>query len=158
IGYPAVIGTQKLDNQTFTLGGAGIDISGYVDQFHFVWQQIPQDGTISARLLSQAVTNPWAKAGLMIRQSNDADAPFYAVLLTPNNGLILEHRYGRGLGAELRTIPLTSKPVTPLYLKVARAGNIFSAYQSTDGVNWNFILGTNVQMDLSGPMQVGMAV
>ena len=158
IGYPTVVGTQKFNGQTLTISGSGIDIAGYTDQFHFISQQIAQDGALSARLLSQTPTDPWAKAGLMIRQGDDAGAPFYAVLLTPKNGLLLEHRYARGLGTTVSEISLPSEPTVPLYLKVARAGNIFSAYQSTDGVNWSFILGTNVTMALSGPMQIGLAV
>jgi outer membrane protein assembly factor BamB len=158
VGYPAVIGTQKLDGETLTIEGAGIDIGGHADQFHFVSRQIAQDGTISARLLSQTSTNPWAKAGLMIRQSNDANAPSYAILSTPQNGLVLDYRDGKGLGATVTSIPLTPAPTLPLYIKIARAGNIFSAYQSADGINWSFILGTNVEMKLPGPMQIGIAI
>jgi hypothetical protein len=158
VGYPTNVGTQKLNGQTFTLEGSGTDIAGYADQFHFVSKQIAQDGMISARLLSQTPTNPWAKAGLMIRQGRETNAPFYAVFLTPKNGLLLEYRYGKGLDTTVLSIPLKPAPTFPLYMEIARSGNIFSAYQSTDGVNWTFILGTNVEMHLSGPMQAGMAV
>jgi outer membrane protein assembly factor BamB len=157
VGYPAVTGTQKLNGQTFTIAGGGTDIGAYADQFHFVWREMVRDGAISAHLVSQTPTTPSAKAGLMIRQGQDAGAPFYAVLFTPKDGLLLAYRQGRGLVASLSTVVPSAGGIPP-YLKIARAGNIFSAYTSTDGVNWTFVMSTNVEMDLSGPMQVGMAV
>ena len=157
VGYPAVTGTQKLNGQTLTIGGAGIDIGAYADQLHFVSQPIAQDGAISAHLLSQAATTPSAKAGLMIRRGDSAGAPFYAVLFTPKDGLLLAYRSGQGLGATILTL-IPPKETIPPYLKITRAGNIFSAYTSTDGVNWTFNMNASIEMDVPGPMQVGLAV
>jgi hypothetical protein len=46
--------------------GAGWDIWGSTDEFHYVHQPLNGDGRITARLTSQDDTNPWAKAGVMV--------------------------------------------------------------------------------------------
>ena len=160
VGNPEVVGGQSAKGQTWTIKGSGVDIGGNDDQFHFVWQPFSNNAAISAHFVSQTPTNPWAKAGLMMRQSADSSAPYYAVLLTPNNGLNIEVRTSEGLAATLFPIPTsTSSPLPkPLYVKIARAGNLFSTYLSNDGVNWNYVLGSTSEIDLTGPMQEGLAV
>ncbi len=158
-GNPEIVGGQSLNGQTWTVRGSGIAIGGNVDQFHYVWQQLPQDGTISARITSQTATDPWAKAGLMIRQSADPSSPYYAVLLTPGNGIVVQSRTQEGLATNQFAVPGPTTPTpTPQYMQITRSGNMFSAYSSNDGVNWNYILGSTVEIDLNGPMQFGMAV
>jgi outer membrane protein assembly factor BamB len=158
IGNPEIIGSQSFVGRTWTLHGSGVDIGAYADQFQFVWQQIPQDGQISARIVAQDSIDPWAKAGLMIRQSTDAGAPYYGALLTPGNGLVVQSRTDPGLDTTSYTVPAPNPVPTPFYLKIARSGNTFSTYMSTDGVTWNYVLGTSVNLDLRGPMLVGLAV
>jgi len=158
VGNPEFVGKQSLNGQVWSIQGSGVDIGGNWDQFHFVWQQIPHDGTISANIVSQASTNPWSKSGLMMRQSDDPAAPFYAVLLTPGNGLNIESRSLEGLSASLFPIPTATTAAPPMYLEIARSGNMFSTYLSKDGVNWNYVLGSTVEIDLTGSMQAGMAV
>ena len=158
VGNPEFVGKQSLNGQVWAIQGSGVDIGGFWDQFHYVWQQIPHDSTISANIVSQAATNPWSKAGLMMRQSDDPSSPFYAVLITPGNGLNIESRSLEGLSASLFTIPTATSASPPMYVEIARSGNMFSTYLSKDGVNWNYVLGSTVEIDLAGPMQVGMAV
>ena len=83
-----------------------------------------------------------------MRQSADASAPYYAVLQTPNNGVNIETRTSEGLAASLFTIPTSaSNPLPkPLYVKIARAGNLFSTYLSNDGTNWNYVLGSTSEL------------
>ena len=47
---------------------------------------------------------------------------------------------------------------TPAYLKVARAGNTFTAYTSADGVKWVLIAGSTVTMSLPSTVLEGLAV
>ena len=68
--------------------GAGGDIWGTADQFHYVWQALSGDGSISARVISQTNTDPWAKARVMLRQSTNAGDPFYDAMVTPGNGIV----------------------------------------------------------------------
>ena len=155
IGNPVLVGDQSLSNGTWTLKGAGTDINGYSDQFHFVSQSLAADGSVSAHILTQTNTNPSAKAGIMLRQGTDAGSPYYAAFVTPGNGTIVQYRSTQGL----RTTILPGPSVTvPAYLMIARSGNTYCAYTSTDGVNWSYIIGTCVTLNLNGPVLAGLAV
>jgi len=155
IGYPSLLGNQSLNGNTWTVQGAGGDIWSVSDQFHYIWQSLNGDGGVSAHILSQTNTDPWAKAGVMLRQGTDAGAAYYAVYMTPGNGVNVQYRAAPGTNA-MQAVSIGG--VTPTYLKVGRAGNVFTAYTSGDGVNWTPIAGSSVTMGLSGVLLAGMAV
>ena len=76
--------------------GGGGDIWGTSDSFHYVWQPLAADGSSAPRSTSQANSDPWAKAGVMIRASSDPGAPYYAVFVTPGNGVVVQSRDAAG--------------------------------------------------------------
>jgi outer membrane protein assembly factor BamB len=153
IGDSSVVGDQSLSSGTWTLKGTGIDISGYSDQFHYVWQQLSADGTISARVLSQTNTGGWARAGIMMRQSTDAGSAYYAAFVTPANGIVVQYRPAQGL---VTTILTQNAGTVPVYLEIARSGNNFSAYTSSDGVNWAYVISSTIALSLSSSILVGL--
>ena len=68
IGQTGLPGSATFDSGRFTIRGAGADIWNTQDAFHFVVTGVSGDQvTLSARILSETNTDPWAKAGLMIR-------------------------------------------------------------------------------------------
>lgn len=155
IGDPAVVGNQSLSSGTWTVQGAGGDIYEYTDQLHYVWQQLAGDGTVSARITSQANTSPYAKAGVMLRQSTDSGSPEYSALVTPSNGLLVQYRGSEGL----RTTQVLSTPdPLPAYIEVARSQGFFSTYISADGITWTYLAGSSVQLSLSGGVLAGLAI
>jgi len=155
IGSPGVAGGQNLSNGAWTIQGAGGDIWNGADQFHYVWQSLTGDGNLSARVTAQANTDVWAKAGLMLRQSADPGAPFYDVLLTPGNGVNVQYRATAGANA----VQVTGTPATPpVYVRVARAGNAFTAYTSADGVTWTAVPNSTVTLALPSSLLAGLAI
>jgi hypothetical protein len=48
--------------------------------------------------------------------------------------------------------------VLPVYLKLSRSGNMFTAYQSADGLNWNKLMDLNFQRPFASGYFTGMAV
>ncbi len=146
VGNPNIVGDQTLANGIWTLKGAGQGITGYTDQFHYVSQVSNGDVTISAHLATQGNTNANALAGLMIRQSTTANAPYYAILVTPGNGISVQVRFPNGPDAV--TIA-TIQGAAPAYLRIVRSSNNFSAYTSTDGVNWTYVAATEYEPDIS---------
>ena len=52
-----------------TLNGSGTDIWGTSDQFEYAYQDCFRDYTITARVASLQNTDPWAKAGIMVKQA-----------------------------------------------------------------------------------------
>ena len=58
---------------TFTVSGAGSQIYGTADSFHFVYQPVSGDGTIVARVASVQGTSTASEAiGLMVRETLSA--------------------------------------------------------------------------------------
>ena len=155
IGYTAPAGSQTLSNGTWTIQGAGSDIFGTADQFHYVWQTLSGDGSVSAQVVTQTVSDVWAKAGVMLRQSTDPGSAYYAVYVTPGNGIAVQYRPSQGASA-LQAATLSG--TVPVYLEVSRAGSTFTAYTSSDGVTWTAIAGSSVTMTMTGPLLAGLAV
>jgi hypothetical protein len=75
VGNPASVGNQTLSAGTWTISGSGAASGNgvYSDQYHFIWQPIPGDATLSARVATQANTSTGAQAGLVFR--NDSTDP-----------------------------------------------------------------------------------
>jgi hypothetical protein len=72
IGSAALSGSTSQTSPTdFTLNGGGGDIWGNSDTLHYVYRPLVGDGSIIAQVASQAYSSPWAKAGVMIRESLD---------------------------------------------------------------------------------------
>ena len=82
IGSPSLVGSASLSGGTFTVKASGADIWGTADQFHFVYQQLSGDGEIVARVASIQNVNVWAKAGVMIRETLDANSKHAMVLFS----------------------------------------------------------------------------
>jgi hypothetical protein len=155
IGNPPLAGSDSLSNGIWTVAGDGTDIGGTADQFHFVWQSLVSDGSISAQVLSQTNTNVSARAGVMLRQSTDASAPFYAVVVTPGKGIYVLKRATQGGGV---STVVNLAGTVPVYLQVQRSGTTYTAFTSSDGVTWTPIAGSSVTLGPTGTWLAGMAV
>ena len=155
IGNPPLAGSDSLSNGIWTVAGEGTDIGGTADQFHFVWQSLVSDGGISAQVLSQTNTNVSARAGVMLRQSTDPSAPFYAVVVTPGKGIYVLRRSTQGGGV---STVVNLAGTVPVYLQVQRSGATYTAFTSSDGVTWTSIPGSSVTLGPTGTWLAGMAV
>jgi hypothetical protein len=156
VGAPNLAGGQSLVGSTWTVQGSGYDIWNADDQFHYVWQPLTGDGGISARITTQTNSDPWAKAGVMLRGSVDPGAPFYALFVTPGNGIVVDYRAGQG-SAAIQAAPALAG-AAPAYLRVTRMGTTFAAYTSNDGSNWTLIPGSGSTVSVSGDLMAGLVV
>ena len=68
VGQP---GSATRSDDTFQVSGAGADIWGTADSFHFVFTSLEGDGDIYVSVRSESATHAFAKAGVMIRASLD---------------------------------------------------------------------------------------
>ena len=155
IGLPGLTGYQSLSNGSWTVSGSGGDIWGTSDQFHDVSQTLASDGSVDAQLVSQTNTDPWAKAGLMLRLSADPASPYYFAMATPGNGINVQYRGSQG---GVATSAVNQAGTLPVYLRVTRVGRSFTAYTSSDGSSWTPVLGSTVNINMTGPLLAGMAV
>jgi regulation of enolase protein 1 (concanavalin A-like superfamily) len=152
IGSVGIAGDASYAAGLFTVTGSGSDIWTGGDAFHFVYQSLNGDGTIVARVASLANTSGWAKVGVMIRESLNANATFALMALTPTNGAVLQYRSATDGGCY-------SDPASgaaPAWVKLVRAGNTFTGYVSTDGTNWTSAGSTTITM--AANVSVGLAV
>jgi hypothetical protein len=156
IGAPGSAGSATFDPATmaWTAAGGGGDIWGTADQFHFVYMSLSGDGTLTARVTSQGNTDPWAKAGVMIRETTAAGAKFALAAVTPGNGHVVQWRDTTDGGANW---PGSSEGGSiPYYIRLTRQGTSFTGYSSPDGVAWN-TLGT-VAITMTASTLAGFAV
>lgn len=155
-GYPKYVGGFAEDPVgTYTINASGVDIWDASDQFHFAYRQITGAATIQAQVLSVSYTGGWAKAGVMIRDSLDADSAHAMVAVTPDNGVWFGYRAEAGQSsASTKQVDITA----PQWVKLEHSvGGLVRAYCSADGGAWT-MLGTPEAVVMQSPMYIGLAV
>lgn len=154
VGSVGVKGSSSLSGSTYTVKGSGVDIWRAADSFQFDSQLLTGDGTITARIVSQTNTDPWAKAGVMFRETLTTGSRFAAMLIPYNNPAILEARVTTGAN-DLGTQTTQIKPA-PYWVRLTRAGNVFTGSISPDGATWTSVGTYTVAM--AAQLHVGLAV
>lgn len=153
VGAVGLPGSADYVSGVFTLTGAGADIGGARDAFHFAHQSWTGDGVFVGRVTALANTDPQAKVGLMIRDSSlDPSAPYAMVLAIPTYQISFQSRTTFG-GT---TFSKTGKGGSGPWLKLVRAGSTITAYQSTNGRTWKQV--GSVNLNLGATVRVGLAV
>jgi hypothetical protein len=155
-GYPPYLGSFiEAPAGTYTITGEGADIEGTSDQFHFAWQQLDGAGSIVAKVQSVQDTDPWAKAGVMIRDTLDPNSAYAMIAVTPGNGVW----FGRRTAAATATSNDTQADLTaPIWLKLERtSGGLMRASYSTNAFTWTS-LGMSIAINMNKPMYIGLAV
>lgn len=149
IGSPTVAGYSSYADGVYTIRGAGGDIWGDTDEFHYVYQTLSGDGEIVARVTSQSQTDDWAKSGVMIKETAAEGSKYALLAATPANGLSFQYNFnGEGGGG--------SYAFPNAWLKLKRTGNAFTAYKSVNGIDWSLVGQTNI--DMATDVTVGLAV
>jgi hypothetical protein len=98
-------------------------------------------------------TDPYAKAGVMIRESSAANSRHAMIDVTPGAGAEFIRRLATGgTSTNIRTLGIAA----PYWLKLVRAGNTFTAYHSADGVNW--ILNKTDTITMATEVSIGLAI
>jgi regulation of enolase protein 1 (concanavalin A-like superfamily) len=154
IGSPATAGSSTVSNGTYTVKGAGTDIWNTSDQFRFVYQQVTGDVDISARIASYTPSSTtWAKAGVMIRESLNANARNTLALTQGTRGYSYQWRLD---AAGLTDGVLVGAGAPPGWVRLKRVGSRIEAFRSTDGQSWVSIGVQTVPM--ADAVYVGLAV
>jgi regulation of enolase protein 1 (concanavalin A-like superfamily) len=138
IGNTVLKGYAEFDGSTstFSVAGTGADVWGTADALHFAYVPLTGDGTIVARVASVQNTNVWAKAGVMIRETASPGSADAFMVISPARGTAFQRRKVTGAPTSSTT---GSNAVPPYWVRLDRAGNTFSAYQSADGAIWRLV-------------------
>ena len=163
IGAVGATGSVCYDNGTFEVAASGADIWGAVDEFHYVYQPLAGDGEIIARVVSLENTDPWAKAGVMMRNTLDANSAMVLVSMSPNPdragsiGYSLQDRAfaGQLMTASANSVGPFAVAGYPYYVRLVRQGNTFTGYASATNGNWTLVSSRN--LDMNSTIYVGIA-
>jgi len=151
VGSPQLRGSAKPVEAGWDVVAGGADIWEKSDQFHFVSKQVTGDFDIAVRVESFTPAHLYSKAGLMVRETLNADSPHLLFLVfagnAPRNNNLgaYEAQYRAVAGGDCQAIyPVIRPPAPPEFpaafpnswLRVERRGNRFSAFASTDGKAW----------------------
>jgi uncharacterized repeat protein (TIGR03806 family) len=153
IGNVGVSGDASFLNGNFNLLASGSDIWDTDDAFHFASRPLVGDGSIVTRVVSVQYTDPWAKAGVMLRENNSAGSEYVFMGVTSQGGSVLQSRASAD-GASVSTDGPEAK--LPYWLKLVRSGNVFNGFVSADGTNW--IAAGSVTNTLNKKLSVGLAL
>jgi hypothetical protein len=154
-GYPAYVGSFTEDPPgTYTMTASGADIWGIADEFHFAFKEFSGAGSIIAKVESLENTNPFAKAGVMIRDTLDPGSANVLLAITPENGVTCQNRAKAGSG----TVSKKQAGITaPQWVKLERTkGGLIRAHYSADGTTWTSLNVLLVRMEM--PAYIGLAV
>jgi regulation of enolase protein 1 (concanavalin A-like superfamily) len=158
IGTVGAAGSASLANGTFTIQGGGTDLWDAADAFHYVYQTMSGDGEIVANVedLDVPAGSSWSLAAVMIRQDLTAGSVHDAMMITTEGKAKFRRRTTAG-GTTASDGPSAGTTYPPRWLKLTRAGNVFTAAISTDGITWTQV---HIPQTIAMPTDVlvGLAV
>ena len=124
------------------------------DSFYFVHQTLRGNGSITVRLRSltglvspnggiapgpnpernfnRGVIQPWAKAGIIIERSARQGSPYVAMMVTGRRGVRMQDNYIQ----DAPGLPGNVSAASPRWLRLVRAGDTLTGYDSADGTHW----------------------
>ena len=155
VGHPAAGSTTVVTpGKDYDIAGAGYDVWNARDEFRFASRSVTGNFDVKVRVesLTGGFDN-WAAAGLMARDGLDENARNVFIKASRGNGERLSYRATTGGGS---TALGNGTPQYPnAWLRLARVGNLFVGYDSTDGMNWREV--GRVTISLPATLQVGLA-
>ena len=155
VGAVGLAGSASFCGGQYTISGSGADIWGTNDAFQFAYVYVPisTNCDIRARVLSISKTDPWAKAGVMIRESlAPGSRNAYMAISYSNNA---QYQYRAATNGSSSSY--SGAGTAPYWVRVTRTNNVFRAYSSSDGISWNAVGAAIISMAGTGAY-VGLAV
>ena len=136
------------------------------DNFYFVRQPLAGNGSITVRITSLtglipsgngAVLGtrpglvPWAKAGIIIKESTQPGSAYAAMMVTADHGVRMQDDYTNDTAGQ----PGAVSPASPRWLRLTRSGDTITGYDSSDGTSWTQV-GTVHLAGLPPTVQAGL--
>jgi uncharacterized repeat protein (TIGR03806 family) len=153
IGNVGSAGEASFLNGLFNLIASGDDIWDVADSFHFAGRPLIGDGQIVARVTSLQFTDPWAKAGVMFRENLDPGSRHALMAVTAEGNSAFQSRTNAN-AISANTLGPAAK--IPRWIKLVRAGNVFTGYVSADGKDWQ--RADSVTIPLGKTIYAGLAL
>ncbi len=153
IGNVGSTGDASFLNGVFNVVASGEDFWESADSGRFAGKPLTGDGQIVAHVVSMAYTDPWAKAGVMFRESFDAGSRYTFMTATAQGGSAFQRR----TAANAITGNTDGPPLdAPHWVKLVRNGDLFTGYVSMDGLDWKRV--DSITIPLGKTVYAGLAV
>lgn len=136
-------GGAELRGGAFRVRSAGTNAAGTADACHWVFQPVADRCEVVARISKVQRTDPWARAGLMMRESLDPGARNVFVSVSAARGGVFHLREVTRGETE---VSLARDVTVPIWLKLKREGDDFLAFNSRNGMQWTLVERTNLRM------------
>jgi hypothetical protein len=120
VGAPKIAGSASYNpvSQQYLVAAGGVNMWAERDEFHFLWKRMKGDFIVQARIQFQgAGDDPHRKAGLIVRPSQDPDAPYVDGVVHGDGLTSLQFRRTRGAITEQRESPIKGADVLQLERK-----------------------------------------
>jgi ABC-type transport system involved in multi-copper enzyme maturation permease subunit len=161
-----VHGICQVESSYVATGPAGEAVT---DSFYFVHQPLAGNGSLTVRITSlrgtrpqmhlppgfpQAPrTQPWAKAGILVKAGTKPGSPYAAVMVTAGHGVRMQYNFTQDIAGPAGPVSATS----PQWLRLTRSGSTLTGYESADGRHW-IAVGTAHVAGLPATVQAGLFV
>jgi len=156
VGEPAIKGSAEFtaSNGEYRITGSGANIWAKQDQFQYIWKEMNGNFTVTATMHFLGEGADHRKAGIMVRQTPDADAAYAHVVIHGNGMPALQWRPRQGEDTNTFDLPFDG-PGT-FRIKLVRNGVRIYMYIGKDGAEPKEIAHTEVSF--RDPVLVGLAV
>ncbi|HZR18798.1 MAG TPA: immunoglobulin domain-containing protein [Verrucomicrobiae bacterium] len=143
IGTPTAEGAASVSNGVYVVSGAG-NLSGSADNFHFLYQTLTGDGSITAQISALSNSVPNGRFGVMIRESLTSGSRYAFMGISTNGKFRFQRRRSTGGSSSATASSLSTLPNT--WVRLTRSASTFSGYDSTDGTNWTLVYSGGITM------------
>ena len=135
IGNPSPSGGQVVTANLLNVSGGGGGFGTTNDQCEFGYVLQTGDFDFKVRIDSLTLADAWSEAGMMVREDTTPGGRFASVLATPSiSGAFFASRSAtNGIPAFSGSFPVS---YPNCWLRLKRAGNVFSGFTGLDGTNW----------------------
>jgi hypothetical protein len=134
VGQP---GSSAFSNGQFQVSGAGGDIWGTADAFHYLFITADHGPSgVVARVDSFSAPQAFAKAGVMVRQTLEASSPHVILDVKPDGAIEFMTRSAPGRET---TFIAGATATLPVWLRLSVAGGNVVGSMSSDGVAWTTV-------------------
>jgi len=129
---------------TVATGPGGVAVN---DNFFFMHRSLTGDGSITVRVTSltdgaapgqgegSIAPQPWAKAGIIMKDGTRAGSAYAAVMATPGHGVRMQYDFTNDSAG----LPGAVSASSPRWLRLVRSGDTMTGYDSADGRHWSVI-------------------
>ena len=147
----------------------GPDGEAVTDSFYFVHQPLAGNGSLTVAISSLRGsgpplrkhhafplgprTQPWAKAGILVKAGTRPGSPYAAIMVTPGHGVRMQYDFTHDIAGP----PGQASAASPRWLRLTRSGDTLTGYSSADGRHWATV-GTVNLAALPATVQAGFFV